>query len=73
MRLEIRYKPSVQNSKVDSLSRLYNISEIKDYSYSNFIERIKTQLIINKRVNEVIRDLINIPVKYNLVSEIAKQ
>ena len=70
---EIRYKPGVQNSNVDALSRMYKISEITDDNYSNFINKMKTQLIINRKVHETIGDLMNVPVEYNLVSEIAKK
>jgi len=35
---EIRYKLGVQNANVDALSRMYNISEIKNESYANFME-----------------------------------
>jgi hypothetical protein len=34
---------------------------------------MKTQLIISKKVNETIENLMNVPVEYNLVSEIAKK
>lgn len=69
---EIRYKPGVQNANVDALSRMYSISEIKNESYSNFIEKSETMLITNKNVKEVHGELIDSPVEYNIVSEIEK-
>jgi hypothetical protein len=52
---------------------LYTILEIKDDNYFNFINKIKTHLIVNRKVNETIGDLTNVPVEYNLVSEITKK
>lgn len=44
---EIRYKPRVQNSNLDALSRMYNITILKDDNYSNFLEKMESQLISN--------------------------
>jgi hypothetical protein len=70
---EIKYKPGMQNSNVNALSRMYNITEIRNDNYSSFLEKMKTQLISNKNVKETIGNLFDVPVDYHLVSEIAKQ
>jgi hypothetical protein len=70
---EIRYKPGVQNSNVDALSRMYTIQEIKNESYEQFLEKLETQLMTNSNVKETIGTLIEAPSEYNIVSEIAKQ
>lgn len=69
---EIRYKPGVQNSNVDALSRMYTIQEIKNESYEQFLEKLETQLMTNSNVKETIGTLIEAPSEYNIVSEIAK-
>ncbi|XP_060854939.1 uncharacterized protein LOC132932576 [Metopolophium dirhodum] len=50
---EIIYKMGKLNTNVDALSRMYNISEIKDESYTNFLEKLETTIISNKNVKEV--------------------
>lgn len=37
-----------QNVRVDTLTRMYNITEIKNESYSTFLDKFETQLIVNK-------------------------
>ncbi|KAL4083088.1 hypothetical protein QTP88_028418 [Uroleucon formosanum] len=49
---EIKYKPGVQNSNVDALSRMYNINEIKEESYPTFLEKFETIIVTNKNVKE---------------------
>uniref|UniRef100_A0A2H8THY5 RNA-directed DNA polymerase n=1 Tax=Melanaphis sacchari TaxID=742174 RepID=A0A2H8THY5_9HEMI len=70
---EIRYKPGVQNSNVDALSRMYSVHEIKNESYEEFLEKMKTQLITNNNIKETIGTLLEAPIEYHIVSEIAKQ
>lgn len=69
---EIRYKPGVQNSNVDALSRMYSIQELKEYSYPNFWTKFGTQLITNSNVKEVTGTIIESSDEYHIVSEIAK-
>jgi len=42
------------NTNVDALSIIYNISEIKDESYANFMQKLETTIISNKNVKEVL-------------------
>jgi len=60
------------NANVDALSPMYNISEIKDESYTIFIQKLETSIISNKNVKEVNGELIDSPSDYNIVSEIEK-
>jgi len=69
---EIKYKPGVQNSNVDALSRMYNINEIKEESYATFLEKFETIMITNKNVKEVHGELLESPSEYHIVSEIEK-
>ncbi len=69
---EIKYKPGVQNSNVDALSRMYTITEIKNESYPTFLNKFETQLITNKNIKEVHGTLLEAPEEYHIVSEIAK-
>ncbi|KAL4084029.1 hypothetical protein QTP88_029345 [Uroleucon formosanum] len=69
---EIKYKPGVQNSNVDALSRMYNINEIKEESYPTFLEKFETIIITNKNVKEVHGELLESPNEYHIVSEIEK-
>lgn len=70
---EIRYKPGVQNSNVDALSRMYTISQLREENYDTFLEKIKTVIITNNNVKETVGTLIDSPIDYHIVSEIAKQ
>jgi hypothetical protein len=70
---EIHYKPGVQNSNVDALTRMYKIAQIKEESYPVFFNKFETQLITNKNIKEVTGELIDSPVEYHIVSEIARQ
>lgn len=69
---EIKYKPGVQNSNVDALSRMYSIREIKDESYTSFLEKSETTIITNSNVKEVNGELLESPAEYHIVSEIEK-
>jgi len=57
------------NNNVDALSRMYNISEIKEERYENFMQKSITTVICNKNVTEVKGDLINSSSEYSIVSE----
>jgi len=47
---------------------MYNISEIKDESYTNFMEKLETTIISNNNFKEVHGELIDSPSEYNIVS-----
>lgn len=71
---KIRYKPEVQNSNVDSLSRIYTIEEIKSKYYEQFMNSSgKTNIIINNRENQTTGTLIDSPSDYYIVSPNARQ
>lgn len=69
---EIRHKPGIQNSNVDELSRMYDIREIKNEVYSNFIEKSGTMIITNKNVMEVYGELLWLLNEFHILSEIWK-
>ncbi|KAL4153415.1 hypothetical protein QTP88_001248 [Uroleucon formosanum] len=69
---EIKYKPGVQNSNVDALSRMYYINDIKEESYPTFLEKFETIIITNKNVKEVHGELLESPNEYHIISEIEK-
>jgi len=69
----ISYKPGVLNGNVDALSRMYTINEIKENNYEQFRKDLENKLIINTNVKETIGTLIDSPIEYNIVSEIARQ
>lgn len=70
---EIRYKPGVQNSNVDALSRIYAITEIKEKNYEHFLNKLETTVIINNYMKETEGTLLESPCEYSIVSEIVKQ
>lgn len=70
---EIKYKPGVQNGNVDALTRMYNITEIKEEGYPTFFNKFETQLITNNNIKEVTGNLIESPSEYHIITEIARR
>ncbi|KAF0751991.1 Uncharacterized protein FWK35_00020874 [Aphis craccivora] len=51
---------------------MYSIKEIKDESYTCFLEKSETTIITNSNVKEVNGELLESPAEYHIVSEIEK-
>jgi hypothetical protein len=70
---EIKYKPGVLNSNVDTLSRIYTIEEIKSESYETFLNKLETQLITNSNIKEIVGNLLDASNTHHMVTKIEKQ